>query len=175
MNRIKLFIPLLLFILLGGLFWIGLRLDPTNVPSALIDKPFPTFELRHLDNEQQTVDKEIFIDQISLVNVWATWCISCRVEHPFLNQLKEQGVVIFGINYKDNPVAARQWLTELGNPYQLNIIDQDGRLGIDLGITGAPETYIVDQEGIIRFKHTGVIDQRVWEEHFLPIIKKLES
>ena len=173
MNRIKLFIPLLFFILLGGLFWIGLRLDPAHVPSALIDRPFPTFQLSRLDNEQQTVGKEIFTDKISLVNVWATWCISCRVEHPFLNQLNEQGIVIFGINYKDDPVAARQWLTELGNPYQLNIVDKEGRLGIDLGVTGAPETYVVDQQGIIRFKHTGVIEQRVWEEDILPIIEKL--
>ena len=160
MHRIKLFIPLLIFVLLGGFFWVGLRLDPTEVPSAVIDRPFPSFQLSHLDDEQQIVGKEIFTGQISLVNVWATWCISCRIEHPFLNQLKQQGVTIFGINYKDDSAAARAWLTDLGNPYQLNIVDKKGRLGIDLGVTGAPETYIVDQQGMIRFKHTGVIDER---------------
>ncbi len=173
MNRIKLFIPLLLFIVLSTFFWFGLRLDPGEVPSALTDRPFPSFQLGRLDNEQQRVDKGIFSGQISLVNVWATWCISCRVEHPFLNQLKEQGIVIFGINYKDDPVSARTWLKDLGNPYRLSIVDKDGRLGIDLGVTGAPETYIVDQQGMIRFKHIGVVDERVWKEKFLPILEKL--
>jgi cytochrome c biogenesis protein CcmG/thiol:disulfide interchange protein DsbE len=128
-----------------------------------------------LDNEQQTVGKEIFIGGVSLVNVWATWCPSCRIEHPFLNRLKQQGVTIFGVNYKDDTVAARTWLTKLGNPYRLNIIDKNGRLGIDLGVSGAPETYIVDRQGMIRFKHVGIIDERVWQEKLLPVIKKLES
>jgi len=175
MNRIKLFIPLLFFILLSGFFWVGLHLDPSEVPSALIDRPFPDFQLNRLDNEQQTVGKEIFTGEVSLVNVWATWCPSCRVEHPFLNRLKQQGVTIFGINYKDDSVAARTWLTNLGNPYRLNVIDKDGRLGIELGVSGAPETYIVDQQGVIRFKHVGVVDERVWQKKLLPVIKKLQS
>ena len=175
MKRIKLFIPLLFFILLSSFFWFGLRLEPGEVPSALTDRPFPPFQLSLLDNERQQVGKEIFSGQISLVNVWATWCISCRVEHPFLNQLKEQGIVIVGINYKDDSAAARSWLRDLGNPYQLSIVDKDGRLGIDLGVTGAPETYIVDQQGMIRFKHIGVIDGRVWKEKLLPVLKKLGS
>ena len=105
-----------------------------------------------------------------MVNIWATWCVSCRVEHPFLNKLKDQGVRIVGLNYKDDSDAARQWLETLGNPYQWNIVDKEGRLGIDLGVFGAPETYILDEQGIIRFKHVGVVDQRVWDEKFLPVI-----
>ena len=112
MSRIKLFIPLLLFILLSSFFWFGLRLDPGEAPSALTDRPFPPFQLGRLDDEQQRVDEDIFSGQVSLVNVWATWCISCRVEHPFLNQLKEQGVVIFGVNYKDDVAAAQAWLED---------------------------------------------------------------
>ena len=173
MNRIKLFIPLLVFVLLSGLFWLGLRLNPAEVPSALIDKPFPAFQLSRLDDETKTVNREIFNGQVSLVNVWATWCVSCRIEHPFLNQLAQEGITIFGINYKDDTEAARTWLSELGDPYGLSIVDGEGRLGIDLGVYGAPETYIVDRQGIIRFKHVGVVDQQVWEEKLFPIFKEL--
>lgn len=171
MNRITLFIPLFVFILLSSLFWVGLRLDASAVPSALLDRSFPAFQLGDLDNPQRIVGKEIFREEITLVNVWATWCISCRVEHPFLNRLQQQGIAIVGINYKDDTMAARTWLAELGNPYRLNVIDKDGRLGIDLGVTGAPETYVVDHEGIIRFKHIGVLDERIWQDKLLPIIK----
>jgi len=110
---------------------------------------------------------------VTLVNIWATWCVSCRVEHPYLNKLAESGVRIVGLNYKDDTVAAQQWLTDLGNPYQWNIVDKDGRLGVDLGVFGAPETYVLDKQGVIRYKHVGVVDQRVWDEKMLPVINAL--
>lgn len=173
MSRLKLFLPLMIFILLAGFFWRGLSLDPQAMPSALIDKSFPEFSLPKLQDETQLTTKADLLGEYTLVNIWATWCISCRVEHPFLNKLKEQGVRIVGLNYRDESPAAREWLENLGNPYRWNIVDKEGRLGIDLGVFGAPETYILDKEGIIRYKHVGVVDQRVWDEKLLPVINQL--
>ena len=170
MHRLKLFIPFIIFIVLALFFWRGLSLDPNAMPSALIDKAFPEFSLPKLSNEAEQTNREDLLGEITLVNIWATWCISCRVEHPYLNQLAQSGVRIVGINYKDDSKAARQWLVDLGNPYQWNIVDQQGKLGVDLGVFGAPETYLVDQQGFIRYKHIGVVDQRVWDEKFMPVI-----
>jgi cytochrome c biogenesis protein CcmG/thiol:disulfide interchange protein DsbE len=173
MSRLKLFVPLMVFILLAGFFWRGLSLDPQAMPSALIDKNFPEFSLPTLQDETQLTTKVDLLGDYTLVNIWATWCVSCRVEHPFLNKLKAAGVRIVGLNYKDDSAAARKWLENLGNPYQWNIVDKEGRLGIDLGVFGAPETYVLDKQGIIRYKHVGVVDQRVWDEKFLPVINDL--
>ena len=173
MKRLKLFVPLFIFIVLAGFFWRGLSLDPQALPSALIDQSFPDFSLPTLQDEAQLASKADLLGEYTLVNIWATWCVSCRVEHPYLNQLKEQGVRIVGLNYKDEASAARQWLADLGNPYEWTIFDPEGRLGIDLGVSGAPETYILDKDGFIRYKHVGVVDQRVWEESFLPVINAL--
>ncbi len=175
MSRFKLFIPLIIFVVLAMFFWKGLSLDPNAMPSALIDKSFPEFSLPRLQDETQITTKKDLLGDITLVNIWATWCVSCRVEHPYLNKLKEQGVRIVGLNYKDESNAARQWLTDLGNPYQWNIVDTEGRLGVDLGVFGAPETYILDPQGVIRYKHVGVVDQRVWDEKFLPVISQIEN
>ncbi len=175
MSRLKLFIPLIIFIVLALFFWKGLSLDPNAMPSALIDKSFPEFSLPRLQDEARVTTKNDLLGEITLVNIWATWCVSCRVEHPYLNKLKEQGVRIVGLNYKDESNAARQWLTDLGNPYQWNIVDTEGRLGVDLGVFGAPETYILDPQGVIRYKHVGVVDQRVWDERFLPVISQIEK
>lgn len=175
MQRLKLFIPLIIFVILALFLWRGLSLDPNAMPSALIDKTFPEFSLPTLDDETRLTTREELIGEIALVNVWATWCVACRVEHPFLNQLAERGARIVGINYKDNTEAARQWLAGLGNPYQWNIVDTTGRLGIDLGVSGAPETYLLDSKGVIRHKHVGVVDQRVWDEKFLPVIATLKQ
>ena len=105
---------------------------------------------------------------------WATWCISCRVEHPYLNKLSGEGVRIIGLNYKDDIVAARQWLEEKGDPYVLSIVDDTGRMGLDLGVFGAPETYVVDSSGTIRYKHVGVIDDRVWQKHLLSVWQQIQ-
>jgi len=174
-SRFKLFIPLLVFVLLAAFFWRGLSLDPTRMPSALIDQSAPEFSLTTVLDEQRLVTQDEFKGQVSLLNVWATWCISCRVEHPYLVQLAESGVPIYGVNYKDDTAKARQWLEDLENPYVLSVVDSDGRLGIDLGVFGAPETYVIDKRGVIRYKHVGVIDDRVWNEKIEPIVVGLQA
>ncbi len=175
MQRIKLFIPLIIFAVLAGFFWRGLSLDPNAMPSALLDKPVPQFSLPTLLDDQRLVDQGELKGKVSLLNVWATWCVSCRVEHPFLLQLAEQGVPIYGVNYKDDPIQARKWLQELHNPYVLSLVDADGRLGIDLGVFGAPETYVVDRQGVIRYKHVGIVDERIWRETLQPIVASLRN
>lgn len=175
MSRLKLFLPLGIFILLAVLFWRGLSLDPTAMPSALIDKPLPSFRLPTVNNPERLVTERDLQGDITLLNVWATWCVACRVEHPFLNQLAEQGVRIVGVNYKDDVTAAQKWLQEFADPYLYSVVDADGRLGIDLGVFGAPETYVVDASGIIRYKHVGVVDQAVWDGRILPVIEQLRA
>jgi cytochrome c biogenesis protein CcmG/thiol:disulfide interchange protein DsbE len=161
-SRLKLFVPLGLFALLAALLFRGLSLDPQALPSALIDKPLPQFSLPALAQNGQ-ISTEDIAGEPMLLNVWATWCISCRVEHPYLQRLSESGVTIYGLNYKDDPVAARSWLKDLGDPYRANIVDAQGSLGLDLGVYGAPETYFIDASGVVRYRHVGVIDERVWE------------
>jgi len=169
MGRIKLFLPLALFAVLAGFFIKGLELDPRALPSALIDRQIPHFELPDLDNPGRTIDKQAVLGSPMLVNVWATWCPSCAVEHAFLNYLRErEGVNILGVNYKDNVDKARVWLSEKGNPYRFNVVDLDGRFGIDLGITGAPETYLVGADGIVHMRYQGPLDRNVWEQKIKP-------
>lgn len=171
-NRLTLFIPLAVFIVLAMFFWRGLSLDPNAMPSALIDKPFPVFALGKLGDEEKQLNRSDLLGKVSLVNVWATWCVACKFEHPVLNQLAKQGVPIIGINYKDNSRDALVWLEELGNPYQFNIVDTDGYLGIDLGVFGAPETYLIDKKGMIRYKHVGIVDMQVWNETLKPLYEQ---
>ena len=175
MQRLKLFLPLLVFVVLAGFLWRGLALDPNAMPSALLDKPMPTFNLPTLENDTETVTEDVFTGSVTLLNVWATWCISCRVEHPYLVKLAEQGVRIIGLNYKDDSAEARKWLATLHNPYRFSIIDADVRIGLDLGVFGAPETYVVDAQGVIRYKHVGVVDERVWREKLQPIVQELAN
>jgi cytochrome c biogenesis protein CcmG/thiol:disulfide interchange protein DsbE len=174
MARLKLFIPLFIFIVLALFLLNGLKRDPNAMPSALIDRPVPEFSLPQLGNEEQQVTQDIFKGQPSLLNVWATWCVACRVEHPYLNGLSKQGVRIVGLNYKDDIVEANRWLVEKGDPYALNVIDASGRLGIDLGVFGAPETYIIDSNGMIRYKHVGVVDDYVWQNFLLPVWQQIK-
>ncbi len=173
MSRFKLFIPLIIFMVLAAFFWKGLSLDPTAMPSALLDKPVPAFSLGTVNDEQRQVTQDDLKGKVSLLNVWATWCISCRQEHPYLLAIAEQGIPIYGVNYKDDVIKARQWLKDLEDPYQFSIVDADGRLGIDLGVFGAPETYVVDKLGVIRYKHVGVVSDKVWTETLLPIVESL--
>ena len=175
MQRLKLFLPLIIFAGLALFLWRGLSLDPNAMPSALIDKPMPAFSLPTLEDDTQPVNESLFKGQVTLLNVWATWCVSCRVEHPYLNQLAGQGVRIIGLNYKDDVQAAREWLVKLHNPYELSVIDADGRLGLDLGVFGAPETYVLDKTGTIRYKHVGVVDERVWQTTLGPLVSQLKA
>lgn len=173
-SRLKLFLPLFLFAVLALFLLRGLQLDPKELPSALIDQPLPAFNLPSLGGDEQ-VTRDDVIGRVSLLNVWATWCISCRVEHPYLQQLADQGMPIYGLNYKDEDAAALQWLAQLGDPYVLNIADREGSLGLDLGVYGAPETYVLDSNGVIRYRHVGVIDQRVWQSVLEPVVLELQQ
>jgi len=173
MTRLKLFIPLIVFLVLAALLWRGLSLDPNYMPSALESKPLPTFSMQTLAGEQVS-DADLRGDY-AIVNVWATWCPSCHVEHAYLNLLAKQGVIIFGINYKDDPQAARDWLTQRGDPYRFNIVDQEGQLGLDMGVTGAPETYLLSPDGTVLLRHQGPLDARVWAREFEPLIQRAEA
>ncbi|MEQ8516118.1 MAG: DsbE family thiol:disulfide interchange protein [Chromatocurvus sp.] len=173
-RRLKLFIPLGLFSVLSLFLLRGLSLDPQELPSALIDRPLPAFSLPALTADRTIVPEDV-TGEPALFNVWATWCISCRVEHPYLQQLAQEGVPIYGINYKDDPLAARKWLRDLGDPYLANIVDREGTLGLDLGVYGAPETYFVDAEGIVRYRHVGVIDERLWQSRLEPIYREMRQ
>ena len=170
--RLKLFLPLFLFAVLALFLFRGLSLDPTEMPSALIDRPMPAFSLPELASGKVLTGEDV-AGQVSLLNVWATWCVSCRVEHPYLQQLADSGVMILGLNYKDEDAAALRWLQELGNPYQFNIADRQGTLALDLGVYGAPETYLLDAEGVIRYRHVGVVDERVWQTILQPLYSEL--
>ncbi len=172
--RLKLFLPLILFGILALFLLRGLSLDPKEMPSALIDKPFPEFSLPALGGDAK-LDKASVSGRVALFNVWATWCVSCRVEHPYLTELARQGVAIYGINYKDEDAAALGWLQQLGDPYIANIADREGTLGLDLGVYGAPETYLVDAQGMVRYRHVGVVDERVWTTVLLPLYTQLKG
>lgn len=175
MNRLKLFIPLMIFAVLAILFWRGLSLDPTEMPSSRVGDPVPAFSLPTVRDADARITEQTFKGEVSLVNVWATWCAACRIEHPFLVQLAEEGMPIYGINYKDDVEEAKRWLAQLHDPYRLSVVDQDGRLGVDLGVFGAPETYVVDKQGVIRHRHVGIIDQRVWDEELGPLVERLKA
>jgi cytochrome c biogenesis protein CcmG/thiol:disulfide interchange protein DsbE len=175
MNRLALFVPLALFAGLSLVLLLGLDKDPTELPSALVGEPFPAFNLPSLMAEQQFVTEQDFKGDVVLVNVWATWCFACRIEHPMLNELSAKGVKIIGLNYKDQRAEAKEWLAERGNPYQFNIFDAQGQLGIDLGVYGAPETFLVDASGIVRHRRVGVVDKRVWNTEFRALYEQLNG
>lgn len=151
----------------------GLKNDPRELPSALIGKPFPEFKLNDLLVEGKQLTRADILGKPALVNVWATWCPTCRQEHDDLNRLARQGVTIYGINYKDDTAKAQTWLTDLLNPYSINISDPKGTLGFDLGVYGAPETFVIDKQGIIRMKHVGEVNQQVWRDKIEPVYREL--
>ena len=174
-QRLYLFIPLFVFGALVFLFVHGLSSDPNAMPSALLNKLVPKFSLPRLENAEEIQSEKIFQGQVSLLNVWATWCVTCREEHVFLNHLKSQGINIIGVDYKDNSQDAQRWIAQLGNPYADIVVDAEGRLGLDLGVFGAPETYVIDTHGVIRYKHIGDLNQKVWDEEIVPVIKQLNN
>jgi cytochrome c biogenesis protein CcmG/thiol:disulfide interchange protein DsbE len=174
MARIKLFVPLFIFVALAALLYFGLGRDPRELPSALVGRPVPAFALPSL-RDGKPLDATLFRGGPRLLNVWGTWCGACRDEHPFLIRLAGMGVPIVGLDYKDDPVAARRWLVDMGDPYQEVIADQDGRLSLDLGVYGAPETYVVDGAGIIRYRHVGVLNEQVWRERMEPVYREWEA
>jgi cytochrome c biogenesis protein CcmG, thiol:disulfide interchange protein DsbE len=165
-------IPLGLFLVLTIFLAIGLTRDPHTLPSALLNKPAPTFRLPQLEDSSKTFSAEDMRGKVWLMNVWASWCAACRDEHPYLPDYAKI-VPIIGLNYKDNPEDARRWLGELGDPYTLSAVDLDGRVAIDYGVYGAPETYVIDKSGVVRFKHVGPVTPDVWAEKFLPLVQEL--
>jgi cytochrome c biogenesis protein CcmG, thiol:disulfide interchange protein DsbE len=167
-------IPLGLFVVLVVFLSIGLTRNPQELPSALLNKAAPEFRLPQLKDPSQTFSAADMRGKVWMLNVWASWCIACRDEHPFLFQYGKSGAVpIYGLNYKDRREDALGWLGELGDPYLLSVTDLDGRVGMDYGVYGAPETYISDKSGTIRLKHVGPVTPDVWSKEVLPLIQKL--
>jgi cytochrome c biogenesis protein CcmG/thiol:disulfide interchange protein DsbE len=169
---VRYLIPLVLFVVLVVFLAIGLTRDPAKLPSALLDKPAPAFSLPQLQAPEKTFSAEEMRGKVWLLNVWASWCVECRYEHPDLFEYGKT-VPVYGLNYKDKPEDARSWLGELGDPYVLSVSDLDGRVGMDYGVYGAPETYLIDKGGTIRYKHVGVVTQQIWSKNFLPLIQEL--
>jgi cytochrome c biogenesis protein CcmG/thiol:disulfide interchange protein DsbE len=169
-------LPLVVFLLLVGFLAVGLKLNPREVPSPLIGKAAPAFELPILDQPGKRFVPADMRGKVWLLNVWASWCVSCRDEHPVLIDLAKKGVLpILGLNYKDRGEDATRWLKQFGNPYQLSAVDLDGRIGIDYGVYGVPETYLIDAEGVIRFKQIGPLTPAVLEQKVLPLAQALKK
>lgn len=166
-------LPLVLFLLVAVFLWRGLSLNPKVVPSPLIGKPMPTFHLPTLESGEFLTDQD-FLGEPILLNVWASWCNACRAEHAMLLNIADE-IPIIGWNYKDDVQAAQQQLQRLGNPYQVVLVDNAGKAAIDWGIYGTPETFLIDAEGIIHYKHTGPITKKVWQQQFLPLIEQLRA
>ncbi len=169
-------IPLAVFIILVAFLAIGLSRDPHEVPSPLINKPAPAFQLAQLKDPTKTFSPEQMKGKVWLLNVWASWCITCRDEHPLLFEYARSGAVpIYGLNYRDKREDALAWLGELGDPYVLSVSDPDARVGIDYGVYGAPESYVIDRNGTIRFKQIGPITPDVWEKTIIPLVRDLNK
>ena len=174
MNR-KLLIPLALFVALMGFLLVGLGLNPREVPSPLVGKPAPDFKLARLHQPERLLGTADLKGQVWLLNVWASWCVSCRVEHPLLVELSKAKLVpLVGLNYKDKPDEGIAWLKQHGNPYDVSVVDRDGSVGIDWGVYGVPETFVVDKAGVIRYKHIGPVDATAIEKKILPLVRELQ-
>ena len=174
MNRFVL--PLAIFAALIALLGVGLTLNPREVPSPLIGKPAPHFELPQLHEGTKTFTEKDMLGKVWILNVWASWCVSCREEHPVLLDLAASGAVpVYGLNYKDKRDDGVQWLAKFGNPYALSAFDAEGQVGIDYGVYGVPETFVIDKEGVIRYKQIGPITPEALEKTILPLIRKLNA
>ncbi|MGR5268520.1 DsbE family thiol:disulfide interchange protein [Vibrio astriarenae] len=178
MNKKILFIPLAAFMALVAVFFVQLVKnaggdDPTKLESVLVGKVVPEFHLEDLVQEGKQYDQSIFVGEPLLLNVWATWCPTCYAEHTFLNELSDKGVKIIGLNYKDDRSKAIGWLRDLGNPYMISLFDGRGMLGLDLGVYGAPETFLIDADGVIRYRHVGDVNARNWQEKLEPMYQQM--
>ena len=176
MRALKFLIPLAIFVMLAAFFAIGLTRDPREVPSPFIDKPAPEFRLAQLHQPEQAFTPGDMKGKVWLLNVWASWCVSCQVEHPLLVQMSKQNVVpIVGLNYKDQREEGRKWLARYGDPYVLSAYDVEGKVGIDYGVYGVPETFVIDKQGVIRYKQIGPITPEALEKTILPLIRQLNA
>ena len=173
---IRYLLPLAAFIILVVFLLIGLNLNPRKIPSPLIGKPAPVFKLQQLHEPEKILESKDNLGKVWLLNVWASWCASCRDEHPLLVQLAKADVVpIYGLNYKDKRDLAIQWLDQLGNPYTESVMDTEGRVGIEYGVYGVPETYVIDKSGVIQYKQIGPVTVDVLEKTILPLVKELQG
>tara|TARA_B100000686_G_scaffold193331_1_gene200150 strand:- start:667 stop:1191 length:525 start_codon:yes stop_codon:yes gene_type:complete len=173
---IRYLLPLIAFVILAAFLLVGLNLNPRKVPSPLIGKPAPVFNLQQLHEPENIFKSKDNLGKVWLLNVWASWCASCRDEHPLLVQLAKANVVpIYGLNYKDKRNLAIQWLNQLGDPYTKSIMDPEGRVGIEYGVYGVPETYVIDKSGVIQYKQIGPVTVDVLEKTILPLVKELQG
>ena len=169
-------VPLAVFVVLVAFLGIGLGLNPREVPSPLVGKPAPPFRLAQLQQSEKPFGKEDMLGKVWLFNVWASWCVSCRQEHPLLMELAKTRVVpIVGLNYKDQPDEAVAWLRQFGDPYALSVADRDGRVGIDYGVYGVPETFVIDKAGVIRYKQIGPVTAQSLRDKILPLVRELQQ
>ena len=174
--QLRYILPLLVFAGMVVLFIIGMQMDPRRVPSPLIGKPLPAFNLKQLHDQQQSLDNESLLGEVVLINFWASWCVSCRYEHPLLLEYASKGKAgVYGMNYKDAREDALGWLDQYGDPYKLSAFDPEGRTGIDFGLYGVPETYVIDREGIIRYKHIGPISREDLDNKIAPLVDELRA
>ena len=175
MNRLLL-LPLVLFIGLVVFLAVGLRRDPHEIPSPLLNKPAPAFKLNQLQDSTKTFSAAEMRGKVWLLNFWGTWCVACRDEHPLLVQYsKTAAVPIYGVDYKDERTKALQMLEDEGDPYTITVSDPEGRLSIDYGVYGAPETFLIDKNGVIAFKQIGPITEEAWQKEILPRVKQLNQ
>ena len=173
---IRFLLPALIFLVITGFLFVGLYKDPSLVPSPLIGKPIPEFAAKTLKDPEKIITNKDIQGDYALVNVWATWCAACKQEHSALVYLASKlQVPIYGLNYKDDRASAINWLKQYGDPYVANIYDENGRIGIDFGVYGAPETFLIDSNGLIQHKLVGVMTPTVWEQQFMPIIEKITA
>ena len=169
-------IPLIVFVVMMGFLAVGLQLNPREVPSPLINKPAPAFKLPTLSAPDKSISSQDLRGKVWVLNVWASWCVACRVEHPVFVEFAKTGAVpIYGLNYKDKRDDALRWLAKFGDPYQQSLSDAEGLVGIDFGVYGVPETFVIDKEGVIRLKHIGPVTPEVLQGTILPLIKKLNA
>ena len=172
----KLFIPLAVFVVIGGFLFVGLWMNPREIPSPLIGKPVPKFSLSPVRGRSLGLASADLNGEVALVNVFASWCVACREEHPLLVQISRERIVpVHGLNYKDRPEDAARWLEEMGDPYTRTAADLDGRVGIDWGVYGVPETFVIDREGRIAYKQIGPITPAIWQQTLLPLIRRLQA
>ncbi len=176
MNRVFFLLPLLLFAAMASYFFVGLSGDPSKVPSALIDKPVPQIDAPPLLQGKPGVSTADFTGEVKVLNIWASWCVPCRAEHPLVTRLAQtEGVPVYGLNWKDKKQAAVDWLNELGDPYGQIGFDESGRNGIELGVYGVPETYVIDKDGRIRYKRVGPLTPSIMKDEVLPLIRELKQ
>jgi cytochrome c biogenesis protein CcmG/thiol:disulfide interchange protein DsbE len=172
----KLLIPLGVFVALAGFLLVGLFRDPRQVPSPLIGKAAPQFMLAQLHEPAKMLGTADLKGKVWLLNVWASWCVSCRDEHPLLVEFSKAKIVpIVGLDYKDEPQAGKGWLAQLGNPYDVSVMDRDGRVGIDWGVYGVPETFVIDKQGTIRYKQIGPVTAEALQKTILPLVRELQK